>query len=108
MTLSKKGSRKIVVDEEEYRWIISATSKGRIVLITEHGQEKGQRIEVYIESDINEFWVEFPYVDDLNLKIVKPKEVAVIITKAIEQGWRSKEKGAPIVFDWFENKLVKR
>ncbi|WP_310829134.1 hypothetical protein [Paenibacillus pedocola] len=54
MTLSKKGSRKIVVGNVEYRWTISATTRGRFVLIVEHGKEKGQRIEVQIQSDINE------------------------------------------------------
>ncbi|WP_261807563.1 hypothetical protein [Paenibacillus sp. N3.4] len=42
MTLSKMASRKIVVGDEEYGWTISATTKGRIVLIAEHGKERGQ------------------------------------------------------------------
>ncbi|MCR8633899.1 hypothetical protein [Paenibacillus radicis (ex Xue et al. 2023)] len=83
MTLSKKGSRRIFVADEEYRWTISASIKGRIVLIVEHRMEMGQRIEVYVQSDINDFWVEFPYVNDLKLKVIKPKEVALIILEAI-------------------------
>ncbi|WP_163853630.1 hypothetical protein [Paenibacillus elgii] len=100
MTLRNKGSRKIAVGNEPYRWVISAASKGHIVLIAEHGQEKGRKLQVYIESDINDYWVEFPYVDSLNLKIVTPKEVAAIISQAIEKGWNPKEKGSPMVFDW--------
>lgn len=107
MTLSKKGSRKMVVGDEEYRWTISATAKGRIVLIVEHGQEKGQKIEVHIQSDINKFWVEFPHVDGLNLKVVKPKEVATIIAEAIAQGWKPREKGSPLVFEWDNDELIK-
>lgn len=108
MTLSKKGSRKIVVGDEEYRWTISATTRGRIVLIVEHGKEKGKRIEVQIQSDINEFWDEFPHVHDLKLKVVKPKEVAIIIIEAIEQGWRPREKGVPLGFDWDNFSLSSR
>ena len=108
MTLSKKGSRKIVVGDEEYRWTITATTKGQIVLIVEHGTEKGQRIEVQIQSDINEIWVEFPHVDDLNLKVVKPKEVVIIILEANEQGWRPRKKGSPLGFDWDNSSLNSR
>lgn len=108
MTLSKKGSRKIVVGNEEYRWTISATTKGHIFLIVEHGKEKGQRIEVHIQSDINKIWSEFPHIDGLNLKVVKPKEVATIILEAIVSGWIPREKGTPLVFDWDNAKLESR
>ncbi|WP_144028788.1 hypothetical protein [Paenibacillus tyrfis] len=106
--LRSKGSRKIVVGNEPYRWIISAASKGYLVLIAEHQEEKGRRLHVHIKSDINDYWVEFPYVDGLNLKIVTPKEVATIISQAIEQGWNPREKGPPMVFDWSGEVLVGR
>lgn len=108
VTLRNKGSRKIVVGNEPYRWIISAASKGHIALIAEHGQEKGQKLHVHIESDINDYWVRFPYVDGLNLKIVTPKEVATMISQAIEQGWNPKENGPPMVFDWSGEVLAGR
>ncbi|KPV57477.1 hypothetical protein QJ48_22000 [Paenibacillus sp. A3] len=108
MTLRSKGSRKIVVGNEPYRGVISAASKGYLVLIAEHGQEKGRKLQVYIESDINDYWVDFPYVDSLNLKIVTPKDVATIISHAIEQGWNPKEKRPPMVFDWSGEVLAGR
>ncbi|MNR51877.1 hypothetical protein D3C85_1716200 [compost metagenome] len=77
------------------------------MLIAEHSKEKGQRIEVYVESDINDFWVEFPHVEGLNLKVVKPKEVAAIIVEAMAQGWEPRKKGAPLVFEW-DNKLKRK
>lgn len=107
VSLRNKGSRKIVVGNEPYRWVISAASKGHLVLIAEHRQEKGQRLHVHIESDINDYWVEFPYTDSLNLKIVTPKEVAMIISQATEQGWNPKDKGPPMVCDWCGDVLVK-
>lgn len=70
------------------------------MLNAEHEKEKGQRIEVHIQSDINDFWVEFPHVDDLNLKVIKPNEVATIILEAILQGWEPREKGSTLVFEW--------
>ncbi|NOU95606.1 hypothetical protein GC093_20575 [Paenibacillus sp. LMG 31456] len=107
MTLSKKGSRKIIVNDEEFRWIISP-SKDFISLIAEHGHEKGRRIEVYIKSDINRLWVEFPHIDDQNLKVITPKDTSFIISEAIKQGWNPKEKGKPMVFDLNGDSLVKR
>ncbi|WP_054027866.1 hypothetical protein [Bacillus sp. FJAT-28004] len=107
MTLLRKGSRKIVVGNEEYRFIISATAKGTILLVVENGDVSGKRIEVKIESDINDFWVEFPYVEGLNLKLLKPKEVAGIIQEAVKLNWNSREKGSPLLFDWADNKLIR-
>jgi hypothetical protein len=106
LTLSNKGSRSIVVGDDEYRWTISATTtKGSIVLIAEHRKEKGQKIEVHIKSDINDFWLEIPHVEGLNLKVVKPNEVAMIISEAIAKGWKPREKGKLLVFDWDNSKL---
>ncbi|CAM3373502.1 hypothetical protein PALU110988_19215 [Paenibacillus lupini] len=42
MTISKKGSRKIVVEQESYRWVITALSKGIITLTVQHDEVKGQ------------------------------------------------------------------
>ncbi|CAM4210654.1 hypothetical protein FHS16_000348 [Paenibacillus endophyticus] len=106
MTMPKKGTRKITVGNTTYRWHISATSKGRIVLIAEHNEEKGQKLEVYIASDINDYWVEFPHVEQLNLKLVKPSEVAIILTEAMGKGWRPEEKRPPLLFNWIYRELV--
>jgi len=57
LTLLRKGSRKIVVGDEVFRFIISATTEVRILLVVEHGQVSGRRIEVSINSDINSYWV---------------------------------------------------
>ncbi len=108
MTLRKAGTRKLMVENDEYRWIIAPRSRGIIVLVVEYSEEKGQKLEVHLESDINEFWIEFPYVEDLYLKIITPKEVAIIIAKAIELGWKAKQKGKPLVFNWNDNRLVMR
>ncbi|MCR8842896.1 hypothetical protein NQ117_04325 [Paenibacillus sp. SC116] len=61
VTLSKKGSRTITVENELYSWAISAKGKGSLVLIIGHRMEKGQKIEVHLQSDINDYWTEFPH-----------------------------------------------
>lgn len=108
MTISKKVSRKITIGREVFRWVISPSSKGVIVLTVHHEEVSGQIIRVYIESDINEYWVEFPNVESLNNKVVKPSEVASIITEAMKQGWNPKKKGTPISFAISKNNLVPR
>lgn len=108
MAIPNRSSRKIVVGNKTYRWIISHKDE-YIVLVVEQEESKGRRIEVFISSDIDKFWVEFPNVKDLNLKIIKPKDVESIISQAINEGWNPKEKGSPIIFDLSEkSKLLSR
>ena len=66
MTISKKGTRKITVRQELYKWVITPSAKGILTLTVQHNEVNGQLLRVDIESDINEFWVEFPYVETLN------------------------------------------
>ncbi|MEK5235803.1 hypothetical protein NST99_08885 [Paenibacillus sp. FSL L8-0470] len=106
MTINKKSSRKIVVKAESYIWTISPDS-GYVIMIPEHEAFRGRRFEVYIASDIDSFWVNFPNTEHLNMKVVRPKDVEFFIGQALEQGWIPNEKRAPIVFD-FDGKLLKR
>lgn len=106
MTISEKGSRKIIVGQEQFRWVITPSARGIITLTVQHDEVKGQLLRVDIESDINEFWVEFPNVESLNNKIVMPAEIALIISEAIIQGWKPREKGALLRFKHSENKLL--
>lgn len=106
MTISKKGSRKIVIGQESYRWVIAPSARGTFTLTVQHYAVKGQLLRVDIESEINEFWLEFPNVETLNYKIVMPAEIAFIINEAIQQGWKPREKGKLIRFKLSENKLV--
>jgi hypothetical protein len=107
MTLRKKGSRTIRIKNEVFRWTISPDS-GYVVLVIENNKIKGSKIKVYIDTDINDFWVNFPEVENMNLKIIKPKDVEFIITKANEQNWDSTKLGKPMVFDLKEKLLIKR
>ncbi|MED4586114.1 hypothetical protein [Brevibacillus choshinensis] len=103
--MSKKGTRKIVVGQESYRWAISPASKGLLVFTAEHTDYKGQIIRVYIESDVNEYWIEFSNVEKLNARIIKPADVSEIISQAVSLGWDPKRKGAPLTFNLIGNHL---
>ena len=101
MTMTRKGWRTITVDGVEYRWRISPEATSITVLIvTPPGVN--QHIEVTVPTDINRFWVEFPHVDDLHLRVVKPADVRLMIQQARALGWRPEEKGPPIIFQWGE------
>ncbi len=103
MTMNKKSSREITVGEERYTYVISPAAKGLLALTIEHEEVKGQKIRLYIKSEINEFWVEFPYVEDLNLKLIKPSEISLIIEEALFRGWTPKNKGPMITYNIDEN-----
>ncbi|WP_238404437.1 hypothetical protein [Paenibacillus paridis] len=101
--MNKKRSKKITVGEERYAYVISPATKGQLALTVEHEEVKGQKIRVYLKSEINEFWVEFPYVEDLNLKLLKPSEISLIIEDALSRGWTPKSKGPMITYNLDEN-----
>jgi len=107
MSLPKKKSRTITIDNIQYRWIVGPND-GYNVFVAEKENVKGRKIEVYFDTDINALWVEFPNVESLNLKILKPKDAESIIKQAQKIGWNPDEKGKPLVFDWIEDKLFIR
>jgi len=107
MSLSKKKSRTIVVENTTYRWVVSPDS-GYGVFVAEKENIKGRKIEVYFDTDIDSFWIEFPNTEKLNLRLITPIDAASIISEAIKQGWNPEERGKPIVFDLDNDNLIKR
>lgn len=97
MTLNRKDARAITINNEKFRWAISPGS-GYVTLIVEHEATNGQRLEVCIESDINDYWADFPLIETMNLRVVKPREVRQIILEAINEGWMYREPGKPITY----------
>lgn len=106
MTISYRGSRKLTIGQEAYRWIVSPSGKGSLVLTVQHDDFNGQLIRVSVESDVNEYWIEFPNVKSLNMKAIKPSDVATIIIEAMKQGWTPKDKGKPLSFSLSRSTLV--
>lgn len=106
MAINKRDSRTININDEIFRWTISPDS-GYLVFVAEHETIKGQRLQVYIESDIDSCWVNIPYVETMNQRLIKPGAVRKMIIEAIRLGWKYKEPGKPIVFD-LKNELIYR
>lgn len=107
MALPKKKSRTILIDNIKYHWLVGPND-GYNVFVAQQEGVKGRIIKVYFATDINSYWVEFPNVDNLNLKIIKPKDAEAIIRQALQLGWNPEEPGNPIVHDLIDNKLLKR
>ncbi|MCY9589953.1 hypothetical protein PC41400_17250 [Paenibacillus chitinolyticus] len=107
MTINKKSSRRIKVRDDSYIWTVSPND-GYIIVIVEHEVSRGNRLEIYITSDIDSVWVKFPNTEHLNLKIVRPKDVEFFICQALDLGWIPKVKGKPVVFDFNGLKITRR
>jgi len=107
MALPKKKSRIINIDGVQYRWLVGLND-GYNVFVAEKEHHKGQKIEVYFDTDINKYWLEFPNVENLNLKILKPKDAELIIRQALIDGWNPEEKGRPLMFDWKNDEIIRR
>ena len=107
MALPKKKSRTILIDNIKYLWLVGPND-GYNVFVAQKEGTSGRIIEVYFATDINSYWVEFPNVENLNLKIIKPKDSETIIRQALQLGWNPEQKGNPLVYDLIDNKLVKR
>ncbi|MFF2483835.1 hypothetical protein [Paenibacillus sp. NPDC058071] len=97
MTMSKKGSRKIRIGQEVYRWGVSPAEKS-LILTVHHDQFNGQLIRVSVKSDINNLWVEFPDINSIDTKLVLPSDVVIIINEALNQGWTPKKQGKLLCF----------
>lgn len=104
MSLSKKNSRLIACNNRKFRWTISP-AMDYIKFIAEAEQNSGRKIEVTIKSDINRFWLEFPNVSDLNLKVIKPKDAESFIIQALSDGWNPEEKGSAIKYQLIGEQL---
>ena len=107
MALPKKKSRIIEIDTISYRWMVGPNDMYN-VFVAEKESIKGSRIEVYFHPSINKSLGEYPDPDKRNLKIITPKNAALIIRQALQMGWDPEKKSAPIVYDLNEDKMIKR
>lgn len=106
MALPKKKSRVISIDGEKYRWLVGPNDGFNVFVAQKEGIE-GRIIEVQFDTEINAYWVEFPNVGNLNLKIIKPKDSEAIIRQALQSGWNPEEKGKPIRYKLLNDTLLR-
>ncbi|GMQ57189.1 hypothetical protein AN1V17_15840 [Vallitalea sediminicola] len=97
--MSKKGLRKIMINGKSYNWKIS-NENHFLILVCEKSYNEGSKIIVNLDSETHKFWLEFPHVENLNLRPITPRDVKEIISQAIEQGWNPEAKGAILRFEY--------
>lgn len=68
MVLPKKKSKTIVIDGIKYRWLVGPND-GYNVFVAQKEGINGRIIEVYFETDIDSYWIEFPNVDNRSVFI---------------------------------------
>jgi hypothetical protein len=87
VTLARKGSRKLALDEHEYRWAVSGDD-GYLVLVIESATNHGQRLEAVFK-----YHNEVPDASGFlrmagQLRVITPEVVRSVIQLALERGWR--------------------
>lgn len=98
MSISKRKSRKISVDGQEFRWSPSQDS-GYMVLVVQHISGKGKKLEVIISDDKHVVVENGSYsieLGDSNKLIITPKLVETVIRHSIRTGWNPTETGPPV------------
>ncbi len=98
MGISKRKSRKIVVDGHNYRWSPSQDS-GYMVLVVQDYSGNGKKLEVVISDDRNIVIENGSYsieVGDSKKLIITPKLVENIIRDSIKIGWNPHVAGPPV------------
>jgi len=111
MALNKKSSRRIVVDEETFRYKVSATrpdEDGKFQLnVTIQRDAGGSRLEVRGLFTRN-FWLDIsePGVKtSKDYPVITPRHIRTIIKQAQQQGWQPEETGPAFVLE-LENQTL--
>jgi hypothetical protein len=99
VAIPKKGSRKIVVDNVEYRWYIRRNTKAEdtLVVAVQRFTELPTSI-LLVKSqmhrpDSNYFWFRYEPKPSLT-----PNHVATHIRAALAAGWNPLQSGAPFIY----------
>ncbi|MEL6112840.1 MAG: hypothetical protein AAFR20_08550 [Pseudomonadota bacterium] len=100
MAIPSRGSRKIVVEGEEYRWLVRKKATysqadygaGKIHVAIEHAKEKGSTLHIQTDRTHPKDW------GTVSVAPVTPLDVARWIKMAIEIGWNPKKPGPTFHF----------
>jgi hypothetical protein len=96
MAMPKKGTRRIDVDGQAYRWLVSPND-GYIALVVESAEEPGQRLEAY-----------FRYHDRYEplgtgaerivgqARSISPGTARAVIEAALRGGWQPSRRGLDV------------
>jgi hypothetical protein len=110
MSLPKKKSRRIVIENETYRWIVSQDA-GYISVTAQTEAGVGAKLEALLShnspilSENNSPKVTYGGITDY---IVTPGTIAQIISWALENGWQPKADGPPFEMSWEDKPFIRR
>jgi hypothetical protein len=83
MTLQRKGTRKIVVNDRAYRWRVSSADGQWLAIVVEGEQGEGQRMVSQ--------WYDYRTA-------ISPGLVREVVLRALENGWEPDRRGPERVF----------
>ncbi len=95
MAISRKGSRKIMIEGEEYRWLVRRKAaysqaeygSGKIHVAIEHAKEKGATLHIETGHPHPKDW------GTVKVAPVTPADISLWIAMAIQKGWDPKNTG---------------
>ena len=93
MALAKKGTRRITIDGQVYRWVVSADD-GFMVLVVELASDPGQRMTMGFDyQDIVEPAGEGRLLIVGQRTSISPGVVRAVIMAALGNGWQPAARG---------------
>ena len=109
MAIPKKGTRTIIVDEENYRWLIRRKATygqtdygiGRIHVAIEHADNPGTTLFVYTDREHPKDW------NTKKVIPVMPSDISNWIKQALELKWEPQEKGSQLSVSIEEGEMKK-
>ena len=109
MAIPRKGSRKITVDGENYRWLIRRKATygqvdygvGRLNVAIEHADIKGAVLCIYTDKDHPQ-----NYARSVDVSVT-PADIAKWIKEALTLNWNSKKQGSQMYVKIEDGKMMK-
>jgi hypothetical protein len=97
VTLARKGTRRITVDDVAYRWtVLNKTTEldgigwSPLTFVVEHADTPGAALVVSLPDADPASWAGFP---ERLPGSVHPRTVAAAIRRALAQGWQPSRRG---------------
>lgn len=107
MAILKKGSRRIVVNGQAFRWRVNERSiklegilSSQLTLVVELVETNGSKLIVNSSQPFTEDWFKHRHVwQTVGPISILPSQVATLIQKAIETGWEPKKQGETFILN---------
>jgi len=101
MTISRKGSRRVLVDGVPYRWTVrpspsysQALAQSPMSFAVVNESSPGSTLVVQMNGPRPDNWLKEPGIT------VTPSVVQQAVRSALARGWRATERGAPYILEF--------